>query len=79
MPQFYIGNERAVLWVLSGEPLQARDYRHSHPTIGRVQKIPVENQQAYYQSQVSTGKRRPDRLMVLGDYTGVRLVEFSLM
>ena len=34
-----------------------------------MQKIAVEKKQAYDQPQVSIGKRRPSRLMVLGEYT----------
>ena len=37
--------------------------------IGRVRKNSGGKRQADYQPQVSTGKRRPGRLMVLGDYT----------
>ena len=37
--------------------------------IGRVRKIAVEKKQAYYQPQVTTGKRRQDRLLVLGGCT----------
>ena len=38
-------------------------------SIGRVRKIAVEKEQACYQPQVTTGKRRQDRLMVLGECT----------
>ena len=38
-------------------------------SIGRVRKIAVEKRQAYYQPQVSTGKRQVDRLLVLGGCT----------
>ena len=52
--------------------------------IGRVQKIAVEKKQAYYQPQVSTGKRRPYRALIAvyfrvrsvtsGNYAGGRPV-----
>ena len=36
---------------------------------GRVRKNSGGKGQAHYQPQVSTGKRRPDQPLVLGDYT----------
>ena len=37
--------------------------------IGRVRKNSIGKGQAYYQPQVTTGKRRQDRLLVLGECT----------
>ena len=37
--------------------------------IGRVRKNSGGTRQAYYQSQVGTGKRKGDRLLVLGRCT----------
>ena len=41
---------------------------HSKAT-GRARKNSGGKKQAYYQSQVTTGKRRPDGSVVLGEWT----------